>query len=137
VADRVRKVSYCTMSVPSRAGQGARVLGALAEGGVDLVAFSGFPERGRAQIDLATDDLAGLRRVARRQGFRLSGLKRCFVIQGGDRVGAVHEHVRKLAEAGINITAVDAVSAGARRFGMILWVKPRDYARAAKALRAR
>jgi predicted amino acid-binding ACT domain protein len=130
-------MSYCDLKVPSRAGQGARILGALAEGGVNLVAFSGFPERGKAQIDLVTDDLAGLRKVARREGWRLSRLKRCFVIQGEDRVGGVHHHVKRLAEAGINITAVDAVAAGNRRFGMILWVKPRDYARAAEALRAR
>jgi hypothetical protein len=32
---------------------------------------------------------------------------------------------------------VDAVTAGRGRFGMILWVKPRDVAKAAKALGAR
>lgn len=47
MADRVRKMSYCDLKVPSRAGQGARILGALAEGGVNLVAFSGFPEGAR------------------------------------------------------------------------------------------
>jgi predicted amino acid-binding ACT domain protein len=58
-------------------------------------------------------------------------------VQGSDRVGAVHADLRRLAEAGINVTAADAVTAGKGRYGMILWVKPRDYARAAKALRAR
>jgi hypothetical protein len=49
----------------------------------------------------------------------------------------VHRHLQKLGDAGINVTAADAVSAGRGRYGMILWVKPRDYARAAKALGAR
>jgi hypothetical protein len=49
----------------------------------------------------------------------------------------VHRHLQKLADAGINVTAADAVSAGQGRYGMILWVKPRDYTRAAKALGAR
>ena len=58
-------------------------------------------------------------------------------MQGDDRVGAVHNHLKKLANQEINITATDAVSAGQGRYAMLLWVKPKDYARAAKALGAR
>jgi hypothetical protein len=137
MADRVRKISYCTCEVPSRAGQAARALEALSEAGVDLLAFTGFPiGRGRAQLDFAATSLSGVRRVARREGWRLSRPKRAFLIQGGDRVGAVHRHVARLAAARIKLTALDAVTAGAGRYGVILWVKPRVYARAARALRA-
>ena len=132
-----KKVRYVALKVPSRAGQGAAVLEAVAEAGIDLSAFTGFPEGGGAQIDLVTDDLAKLRRLAKARGWRLSAPKQGFLIQGRDRVGAVHRELRKLARAGINVTAVDAVTAGRGRFGMILWVKPRDVAKAAKALRAR
>jgi hypothetical protein len=38
--------------------------------------------------------------------------------------------------AKINVTAVDAVTAGAGRFGAILWVKQSDVNRAARALGA-
>jgi len=138
VADRVRKVSYCACEVPTRPGQAAAALGALSEAGVDLLAFTGFPlGGGRAQLDFVAASLAGVRRVARRQGWRLSRPKKGFLIQGSDRVGAVHAHLARLADARINVTAVDAVTAGAGRYGVILWVKPRDYARAARALRAR
>jgi hypothetical protein len=133
-----RKVRYLVLKVPSRAGQAARMLGALAEGGVNLLAFTGFPARGgEAQVDLVTDDLAGVRSVARKEGWRLSAAKRGFLVQGSDRVGAVHRDLRRLADAGINVTAADAVTAGKGRYGMILWVKPKDYARAARALGAR
>jgi predicted amino acid-binding ACT domain protein len=67
----------------------------------------------------------------------LSDVKKGFLVQGTDRVGAVHRHLKKLAEAGINVTAADAVAAGKGRYGMLLWVKPREYARAAKVLGAR
>jgi hypothetical protein len=138
MADRVRKVAYCKLEVPARPGQAAAALGALREEGVDLLAFSGFPiGGGRAQLDFVAASLAGVRRVARRQGWRLGGPKKGFLIQGSDRVGAVHEHLARLADARINVTAVDAVTAGAGRYGVILWVKPRDHARAARALRAR
>jgi hypothetical protein len=138
MADRVRKVSYCYAKVPARAGRGAAILGALGEEGVNLLALSGFPiGGGKAQIDLVTDDMAGVRRAARKHGWRLSPVKRGFLVQGQDRVGACHRHLAKLAKQGINVTAADAVSAGGGRYGMILWVKPKDQGRAAKALGAR
>ncbi len=134
----VKKVSYVDIKVPSRAGQAADVLSALRRGGVDLIAFTGFPDgAGKSQVDLVTDDLAGVRRVAKARGWQLSRPKRAFVVQGRDRIGAVHRHLRKLAGAKINVTAVDAVVAGKGRFGMILWVKPKDAARASRALGAR
>jgi hypothetical protein len=132
-----RKVRYVALKVPSRAGQGAAVLDAVAKARINLLAFTGFPAGGGAQIDLVTDDLGKLRKVARAAGWRLGPAKRGFLIQGRDRVGAVHRELRKLAKAGVNVTAVDAVSAGRGRFGMILWVKPRDQAKASRALRAR
>ena len=138
MADSVKRVKYCAMKVPARSGQGAKVLEALREGQVSLLAFSGFPDRGgKAQVDFVTDDIAGVRKVARREGWRLGKTKRGFLIQGQDRVGAAHRHLAKLADAKINVTAADAVTAGKKRWGMILWVKPKDYARAARTLGAR
>ena len=111
---------------------------ALAREGVNLDAFSGFPAgKGRAQLDFATNRMPALRRVAAKNGWKLSRAKKAFLITGVNTVGAVNRHVRKLAAAGISVTAADAVCAGMGRYGMILWVKPRDYARAAKALRAK
>jgi hypothetical protein len=138
VPDRVRRVNYCYPIVPNRAGQGARILSELTGAGINLLAYSGFPIEGRrAQLDLVLEDMGALRRVARRNGWRLSKVKKGFHIQGTDQVGAVNRQLQKLADAGINVTAADAVAAGQGRYGMILWVKPRDYARAAKALGAR
>ena len=137
MANRVRKVSYCKLMLPSRAGQGVKLLAALRDAGVDLLAFTGFPAgAGKAQVDLIAESSGDIRRVAGRLGLKVSGTKRAFLIQGDDKVGAVAGVLGRLARAGINVTAVDAVAAGKGRYGMILWVKPRDYARAAKALGA-
>ena len=114
------------------------MLGALRDGGVDLLAFTGFPGGGgKAQVDFVSGDMAGVRRVARREGWNLSKTKRAFLVQGDDRIGACHRVLGKLADQKINVTAVDAVTAGKGRFGMILWVKPKAYALAASALGAR
>ena len=137
MADSVRKVQYAYVMVPNRPGQGARMLLELKNSGVDLVAYSGFPGKKGSQIDLVTYDMTGLKRVARQSGWKLSKIKKGFVVNGPDRIGAVHRHLAKLAEKKINVVAADAVAAGKGRYGMTLWVKPKDYAKAARALGAR
>ncbi len=138
MADRVRKASYCYLTVPNRSGRGESVLGALKDGGVDLIAMSAFPAKGgKAQIDLVANSLGPIRQVARKRGWKLSKPKKGFVVEGQDRRGAVYRHVKKLADAKINVTAADAVCAGKGRYGMILWVKPKDYSRAVRVLGAK
>lgn len=137
MADKVLKVNYCYVTVPNRPGQGARVLGALRDAKVNLLACSGFPGKaGRTQLDLVVEDVAAVRRLGREAGWAVSPPKKGFLIQGKDRVGAVHRHVQRLADARINVVAADALCAGKGRWGMLLWVKPADYARAARALGA-
>ena len=134
----VRKVNYCYITVPNRAGQSASVLGALKDAKVNLLAYSGFPTKGgMAQLDLVAKAIAPIKRVTQKNGWRLSKVKKGFLIQGTDRLGAVHRHVKKLADAKINVTAADAVCAGQGRYGMLLWVKGKDYGRAARALKAK
>jgi len=138
MADRVKKVNYCYVRVPHRAGQGVALLSALREADVNLLAFSGFPlKAGTSQLDLVADRVAPINRVAKKLNLKPSKVKKGFLIQGNDALGAVHKHLKKLAARKINVTAADALCAGKGRYGMILWVKPAQYARAARALGAR
>ena len=138
MADRVRKVNYCYLKVPNYAGQGEETLRTLCEAGVNLLAYSAFPIGGRkAQLDFIPEDMSAFKKVARKNGWRMSQVKKGFLITGQERLGAVHRHIAKLSDAKINITAADAVSAGKGRYGMILWVKPNQYARAARLLSAK
>lgn len=137
MADRIRKQDYFAIKVPNRPGAGARVLAGLKAEGVNLLAFTGFPARGGAQIDLVPERTKALRAAARKLKLALGPRKRCFVIQGDDRVGALSRTVDRLAQARINVTALDAVTAGRGRYGAIFWVKPKAYARASRLLGAR
>jgi hypothetical protein len=134
VADTVRRVEYYYVTVPDTAGEGDRILSALRDSGVNLLAYLGFPLGGQSQIDLVPEDPESLKEAAERTGITLSEAKRAFLVQGDDRVGAVADTTAKLAEANINVTASAAIAAGAGRYGMILWVAPADYERAAGAL---
>jgi hypothetical protein len=126
------------MTIPSRAGQAEAVLGAVKEAGINMHAFSGFPTKaGKSQIDFISEDSAAIRRLAKRSSWRLSKSKKAFLIQGIDEIGAIHKIFKKLADEKINVTAADAVAAGVGRYGMILWVKPKVYNRAARVLKAK
>ncbi|OGT28947.1 MAG: hypothetical protein A2W28_12810 [Gammaproteobacteria bacterium RBG_16_51_14] len=138
MAYQVSKVNYCYVTVPSRAGQGEKILNELREAGIDLLAFSGFPLKGgKSQVDLVSGDTAAIRRVARDKGWKLSDTKKGFLVRGSDEIGAVHRVIKRLSDEKINVTAADAVTAGNGRFGMIMWVKQKDYNRAARILNAK
>ena len=137
MADTVRGVEYYYVTVPDEPGEGQRILSALKDSGVNLLAFLGFPlGGGRSQIDLVPEEPQQLRDAAAQAGVALSEAKRAFLVQGDDRVGAVAETLAKLAKANINLTAAAAAGAGSGRYGMIVWVAPADYERAADALGA-
>jgi hypothetical protein len=137
MADTARRIDYYYVTVPDTAGEGHRILSALRDSGVNLLAYLGFPlEGGQSQLDLVPEDADSLRQAAARAGITLSEPKRAFLVQGDDRVGAVADTTEKLAEANINVTAAAATGAGAGRYGMILWVAPAEFERAAGALGA-
>jgi hypothetical protein len=132
--DTVRKVEYYVAQIPNKPGEGARVLTALR--GVNLLAFTGFPNGKRSQIDFVPDDANALKGAAKQAKLKLKAKKGGFLVQGDDHPGAVAEIMRKLGDAKVNVTAIDGVAAGMGRWGAILWVKPKDVKKAAKVLGA-
>lgn len=137
MADTIRGVEYYYVTVPDASGEGHRILSALKDGGVNLLACLGFPlGDGRSQLDLVPEDPEALKAAADRLGMTLSESKRAFLVQGDDRVGAVADTTARLAQANINITAVAALAAGSGRYGLILWVAGADQERTAELLGA-
>jgi hypothetical protein len=133
----VRLVEYYYTDVPDRPRAGAKVLNALKAARVNLIAYTGFPTtRGRAQLDFVPSNERAFLATARKAGIKLVGPKTAFLIQGDDRVGAVADIVSKLGQARLNVVAMNAVAAGRRRYGAILWVKPRNVRKAAEILGA-
>jgi hypothetical protein len=136
MAETIRKVDYFKMETANKPGEAARILGALRDEGVNLLAFSGFPRGRRAQLDFIAEDPDAFKKAAKKAGLAMSPKKSGFLIQGEDRVGTIADLVSRLGNAKINITAIDALCAGEGRYGAILWVNPSDVAKAAKALGA-
>jgi hypothetical protein len=133
----VRKASYYSMKVPQRPGSGAQLLAALKAAKVNLLAFTGFPAGGGAQVDFIPKDNARFTQAARKAKMKLSARKTVFLAQGNDKVGALTQILNRLAKAGISVVSLQAVTAGKGRYGAMLWVKAKDVARASRALKAR
>ena len=136
MADTIRLVDYFYVMAPQKPGVGAALLAELRQAGVNLIAFSGFPSGRGAQVDFVPEDPAAFRAVARKAKWKVTGPKRALLAMGDDRPGVVADLMQRLADANINVTALDAVCAGAGRYGAILWVAPRDVRRAARTLGA-
>ncbi len=137
MASEIRRVDYYYTMVPDRPGEAARVLAGLRDAGVNLVAFCGFPEGRKGQLDFIPSDPAAFVKTAKQLGLSLSKKKTGFLVQGDDKPGAAAEFMQRLGAAKINVVSMQAISSGAGRFGAVLWVKAADVKKAAAALRAR
>ena len=137
MARTVYKVGYFSVATPHTAGQGLRILAALRDAGVGLLAYSGFPNGRKAQLNFVPLNPARFRAVMRKLKVRISVRKIAFLVQGDDKIGALTDILAKLAKARINLTALTATVAGKKRFGAIFWVKPKNVAKAAKLVHAR
>lgn len=136
--DEIRRIDYYDVTVADKPGEAARILTALETAGVNLIAFSGFPQGARkAQLDFMAEDSAAFKKAARTAGLKLGPKKRGFLVQGEDHPGAAGAIARKLSDAGINLTSLQTVCAGAGRYGGLFWVKPGDVRKAGKALGAK
>lgn len=133
----VRKASYYSMKVPQRPGAGAQLLAQLKAAKVNLLAFTGFPAGGGAQVDFIPKDNARFTQAARRAKMKLSARKTVFLAQGNDKVGALTQILNRLGKARINLVSLQAVTAGKGRYGAMFWVKAKDVVRASRVLKAR
>jgi hypothetical protein len=136
MADTIRKVAYFAMEVPNKPGEAACVLAGLADAGVNLLAFSGFPSGRKSQLDFIPEDVAVFKNAVKTMKIKTRPQKFGILVQGDDRKGAVADLLKTLSEKKINVTATEAVSAGAGRYAVILWVATKDVSKAAKALGA-
>ncbi|MGB8436514.1 MAG: hypothetical protein WCE38_19885 [Burkholderiales bacterium] len=137
MVDTVRKVEHFSTMVPDQPGQAFKVLSTLVSAGVDLLACTGTQRGRRAQIEVVPDDSTKLRRAARKAGLEFEARRTGYLIRGKDRPGALASHLAKLAAKQVNVTGIDALTAGRGRWGAIIWVDPDDVTTATRVLHAR
>ena len=136
MADQARVVHSYSTSVPDQPGQAFKVLATLVSAGINLLGCSGTQCDGIARIDVVPDDTGAFAALVGRSGLDFRRLKAGFLIQGDDRPGALAGHLSRLADAGLNVSGVQGLAAGAGRWSAIVWIAEGDLAAAARALGA-
>ena len=137
MADIVRKVEYFSIHVSNTPAKAFGVLSTLVSSGINLLACIGIPRGRRAQIDVVPADTRQFKAAAKKAGLKFTPEKSGFLIQGSDRPGALAAHLHKLGDRGINVTGIDALSAGEGRWGAIIWVDDAAVRKAARVLGAK
>ena len=129
------RVDHYSASIDNRVGEAARVLGAFRDSGINFTALWAYPSgKKKAQLEMIPEPSAGFKTAAKKAGLALSPKQTAFFVNGEDHAGVVAESLSKLAEAGINVGAVQAVCGGSGRYGAVIFLAQADVRKAAKVL---
>ena len=132
---KIRRVEYFYTTVNDRPGEALRFLTALADLGVNLLAFAAIPlGLHQTQLTIYPADAHRLTDQSERVGFAVDGPHPAILVQGEDVPGALVGIHETLFDAGINVYATTGVSAGGGSFGYVIHVRPTDFERAAELL---
>ncbi len=131
----IRRLSYYYATVPDQPGQAYDLLSQLASLGVNLLAFTAVPTGPEStQLTLFPEDAHRLVSAAQNARLALDGPHHALLVQGDDEMGALAKVHAKLAEVQVNVYASTAVTDGRGHYGYLIYVRPEEYDRAAKAL---
>lgn len=134
MSTEVRRVDYFYVTTTDRPGEAYKSLRALREAGVNLLAFNIIPMGPeRTQFVLFPDDTSVLAKYAEKEGLSLIGPHHAFLATGKDRLGALADVHKTLADGGVDVYASNGV-ASEGTFGYVLYVKADDFERAAQCL---
>jgi hypothetical protein len=131
----VTKVEHYSAAIPNQVGEGARVLGALRDEGINVIALWAYPSgNDMAQLEMIVQRGSGFVKAAKKAGLQVSAKQTAFFLNGDDYPGAVAGTLAKLAHVGINVGAVQAVCGGKGRYGAVVFLPQASIRKAAKAL---
>jgi hypothetical protein len=135
MAETVKIIEYFYATVTDKPGEARRLLEHLSEKGVNLIAFNAFPIGIEiSQINLFPSDPKLLQEAAADANIELIGPKQALLIQGDDRIGALHHHHLKLANANVNVHAATGIVIEPGKYGYLLWVDPKDVRKAEEVI---
>jgi hypothetical protein len=135
MAYTIRRVEYFHTTVVDQPGEAYKILHALAGRGVNLLAFTAVPVGpDRTQITLFPEDPGKMKSEAHKAGMALDGPHRALLVQGDDELGVLATVHEKLYRADVNVFASSAIADGFGKYGHLIYLRPEDHERAAKAL---
>ena len=116
-------------------GAAYRILAALADRGVSLLAFTAVPSGAdRAQFAIFPEDPSRFVTEARLAQIELDGPHHALLVQGDDALGELAHVHERLFRAGVDVYASTGVGDGKGSFGYVVYVRETQFERAADAL---
>ena len=135
MAYQIRQVEYFHTAVPDRPGEAFRFLSALADAGMNLLAFTAIPVGiFQTQLTIFPDDPGRLQVESTRQGLDLDGPHGALLVRGEDVPGALVEVHERLYDAGVNVYAASGVAGADGWYGYVIYLRPEEMDRATEAL---
>ena len=132
---QIRPIDYYYTLVEDRPGAACGLLSRLASEEVNLLAFNIVPfGPDQTQLTLFPEHVEGLASMAEKTGLVITGPQRALIVQGDDRLGALVDLHRKLADAGINIFASNGVNDGGGSYGYVIHLRQQDIDHAVQVL---
>jgi hypothetical protein len=97
--DEITLVEYYMAAIPHRAGEGARILTAFKDAGMNLIGFLGYWKTAwNAEIVLILDEKTpGLAAASKKANLNLGKKYKGIMVKGKDRPGVIAELMCKLA----------------------------------------
>jgi len=135
MAYTARKVEYFYITVNTTVEEAYQLLVNLADLGVNFLAMTSIPlGPASTQLTLFPEDTSRLVTVARQTGLTLTGPYPAVLVQGDDEIGALAHILEHVRHENVDVYASSGVTDGKGHYGYILYVRPEQADRAARAL---
>ena len=135
MAVSARRAEYYYVNVRDELGAAYRVLSALSQRGVELLAFTAVPSGAdRAQFAIFPEDPSRFATEARLAQIEVDGPHHALLVQGDDELGELARVHERLLRAGVDVYASSGVTDGRGSFGYIVYVREDQFEQAAAAL---
>ena len=127
--------TFFAFRLPNRPGELARFAAELDEAGIDLLGLWGYAEGDEnPQLSCVPASADGFRAFASEAGIKSEEGRTLYRV-GTDERGALKDTLDTIADAGINVDAIECVASGSH-FGCFLWAEDEQFERLKNLLTA-
>jgi hypothetical protein len=133
---QVQRVKFLKTNLKDQPGELFRIMEELKSKNITLKSLWGFSKQsGDAELCIVTKDTEKIKSAWSTSGKSLEE-GTAFLLKGTDKAGALLKNLQSLADANINIKAINGIAVSGK-YGSLVWVDSADVEKAAQVLGAK